>query len=228
MSRATGLGRTTRIHRETSRQAREPLTGTEKKVDYFRYVTQPKQLVDERQLPVRPSMLPSTKVRDGVRRRRPQEPLVRQEARDADRAARVDAAGRDAQLRAQAEPKPVGEARRRVVEDVRAVDLAQEALRDLRIFGDDAVRVARRVAVHVGHGGVDTSDVSTRHVKHPLVPLGFTSGGRRGPPKRAASLVIPPPLTSTQALAQAASSWNNNVSIAHAAGYSHLLMEPRY
>ena len=104
---------------------------------------------------MRPRVLPRTKVRGGVRRGRPQEPLVRQEARDADRAPRVDAAGRDAEFGAEAEAEAVGEARGRVVEDVRRVDEAQERVGDGRVLGDDALRVARRVRVDVGDGRGD-------------------------------------------------------------------------
>ena len=65
---------------------------------------------------------------------------------DADGAARVQLAGGDADLGAEAELAAVGELGRGIVQDDGAVDLAQEALGRRRVRGDDRVGVLRAVA----------------------------------------------------------------------------------
>ena len=64
----------------------------------------------------------------------------------------MDAARRDADLRAEAEAVAVGEARRAVVEDVGRVDAAQELLGDAAVLGDDDVGVPAAVLMNVLNG----------------------------------------------------------------------------
>mmetsp|Transcript_2529 Transcript_2529/g.7933 ORF Transcript_2529/g.7933 Transcript_2529/m.7933 type:complete len:559 (+) Transcript_2529:22-1698(+) len=146
-------------------------------------------LVREREVLVRVRLRAAAELgrRVAARRRGPQEPLVGEEAVDAHGPARVDAARRDAQLRAEAEAEAVGEARGRVVEDVRRVDEAQERVGDGRVLGDDALRVARRVRVDVGDGRGDVRydvDAQGEAAVLPLlrlVGLGEDEAPRDGP-----------------------------------------------
>eukprot|EP00966_Prymnesium_polylepis_P029768 691291-Prymnesium_polylepis.1 len=85
-----------------------------------------------RQVAVRVLVHALGKVGHGVRGVRHEARARRQQPLDADGAARVDAARRDANLRAQPEAEAVGEARRAVVEDVRRVDAPHEHLRHAR------------------------------------------------------------------------------------------------
>ena len=84
--------------------------------------------------------------------------LERGELLDADRPARMHAAGRDADLGAEAELAAVGELRRGVVQHDRGVDLAQEFLGGLLVRGDDRVGVVRAVALDMRDRGVDAVD----------------------------------------------------------------------
>src|SRR5580658_10663094 len=68
---------------------------------------------------------------------------------DADGAARVQPAGGDADLGAEAEFAAVGELRRGVMQHDRRIDLAQEFLRYDLVLGDDRVGVVRAVALDV-------------------------------------------------------------------------------
>src|SRR4029077_8976075 len=65
---------------------------------------------------------------------------------DADRPARVQAAGGDADLGAEAELAAVGKLRRGIMQHDGRVDLRQERLRSLGVIGDDGVGVVRAVA----------------------------------------------------------------------------------
>src|SRR6185436_73805 len=71
--------------------------------------------------------------------------LERGEAFQSHGTARVQLVGGDADLRAEAVLVAVGEAGRRVDDHRARVDLAQEALRALRVLGDDRVGVLRAV-----------------------------------------------------------------------------------
>ena len=74
-----------------------------------------------------------------------QDPLVGREALEPDRPARVELAGRDADLGAEAEAEAVGEARGAVPEDVGRVDGGEEALGGGAVLRDDGVGVVRAV-----------------------------------------------------------------------------------
>ena len=84
--------------------------------------------------------------------------LKRGELLDADRPARMEAAGGDADLGAEAELAAVGELGRGVVQHDRRIDLAQEFLGRRLVLGDDRVGVVRAVALDVRDGGVDAVD----------------------------------------------------------------------
>ena len=77
---------------------------------------------------------------------------------DADGPARMEPAGRDADLGAEAEFAAVGELRRSVVQHDGAVDAGEEALGGAVAFGDDAVGVLRSVARDVGDRLVEAVD----------------------------------------------------------------------
>src|SRR5262249_40821237 len=77
---------------------------------------------------------------------------------DAHRAARVHAAGGDADLGAEAELAAVGELGRGVVQHDRRIDLRHELVRRRLVGGDDRVGVVRAVALHVGDRLVDAVD----------------------------------------------------------------------
>src|SRR5262245_2710189 len=77
---------------------------------------------------------------------------------DADRAARVEAAGGDADLRAEAELAAVGELRRGVVQDDRGIDLAQEFLRSNRILRHDRIGVVRAISLYMRERGSHAVD----------------------------------------------------------------------
>ena len=76
--------------------------------------------------------------------------ICRSSAGRADRAARRQALGGDADLGAHAELAAVGELGRGVEQHDRAVDLAQEALGGGLVLGDDRVGVVRAVALDMG------------------------------------------------------------------------------
>ena len=84
--------------------------------------------------------------------------LKRGELLDADRAARMQAAGGDADLGAEAELAAVGELGRGVVQHDGGIDFAQEFLRRCGVVGDDRVGVVRAVALDMRDGGVDAVD----------------------------------------------------------------------
>ena len=77
---------------------------------------------------------------------------------DADRPARMQAAGGDADLGAEAELAAVGELRRGIVQHDGRIDLAQEFLRRRRVRGDDRVGVVRAVMLDVRDRAVDAVD----------------------------------------------------------------------
>src|SRR5439155_13891054 len=72
--------------------------------------------------------------------------LLRSEALQAHRAARVQLVGRDADLRAQAVFEAVGKSRRSVYQYGARIHLAQKAPRARFVFGDDRVGVLRSVS----------------------------------------------------------------------------------
>ena len=81
---------------------------------------------------------------------------------DADRAARVQLAGGDTDLGAEAELAAVGELRRGVVQHDGGIDLAQEALGGAVVGRHDGVGVLRAVARDVLDGAGDAVDRSSR------------------------------------------------------------------
>mmetsp|Transcript_30393 Transcript_30393/g.81732 ORF Transcript_30393/g.81732 Transcript_30393/m.81732 type:complete len:361 (-) Transcript_30393:1208-2290(-) len=70
-------------------------------------------------------------------------------------AARMDAACADAHLAPKAEPKAVGEAAARIVEDTGRVHLCEECLRHRSVLREHDLRVARAVCGDVLHGGLE-------------------------------------------------------------------------
>src|SRR4029077_18380123 len=77
---------------------------------------------------------------------------------DADRAARVQPAGGDADLGAEAELAAVGELRRGVVQHDRRIHFAQEFFRRGFVLGDDRIGVMRAIALDMGNRGIDAVD----------------------------------------------------------------------
>src|SRR2546425_605413 len=75
--------------------------------------------------------------------------LLRGEALEAHRAARMQLVGRNADLRAQAVLEAVGEARRSVHQYGARIDLAQETPGARFVFGDDRVGMLRSVPADV-------------------------------------------------------------------------------
>ena len=109
-----------------------------------------------------------------------QEPPRGEQALDAHRPARVDAAGGDAHLRAEAHAEPVREARRAVVEHARAVHSPQKLRRGARVVRDDAVGVRRAVGVNVVDRRVQVVHHLHRHRRAPvLVPQRRTGRERQ-------------------------------------------------
>src|ERR1700722_5573526 len=81
--------------------------------------------------------------------------LEGRELLDADRAARMEAAGRDADLGPEAELAAVGELGRGIVQNNGRIDLAQELLRRRRVGGDDGVGVMGAIALHMRDRALD-------------------------------------------------------------------------
>src|SRR5208282_6449258 len=77
---------------------------------------------------------------------------------DTDRAARVQPAGGDADLPAEAELTAIGKLRRSIMQDDRRIHLAQKLLRRRLVLGDDRVGVMRAVALDMSDRGVDAVD----------------------------------------------------------------------
>ena len=75
--------------------------------------------------------------------------LVTRQLVGADRAARMDASGRDTDLGAEAELTAIRELRRRILQYDRRIDFAEEALGCRVIARDDALGVPRAVAANV-------------------------------------------------------------------------------
>src|SRR5262245_42360607 len=99
--------------------------------------------------------------------------LVARELGGADGPARVNLARRDADLGAHAELAAVGELRRCVVHDDRAVELVQEAFGRRRVLRDDRVRMRRAVAADVRERLVEPVDDANRDdgVEELLAPI---------------------------------------------------------
>src|SRR5690242_6805300 len=81
---------------------------------------------------------------------------------DADRATRMELAGGDADLGAEAEFAAIGELRRGVVQNDRRIDLGEESRGRLVVAGEDAVGMLRAVLADVVHRAVDTVDHARR------------------------------------------------------------------
>lgn len=77
--------------------------------------------------------------------------LLRSEAFQPDRAARVQFVGADADFRAEAIFEAVGETGGGVDHDRARIDLAQKPARAREIFGDDRIRMSRAVLFDVGN-----------------------------------------------------------------------------
>src|SRR5262245_20897440 len=77
---------------------------------------------------------------------------------DADRPARVEAAGSNADLCTEAELAAVGELGRGVVQHDRRIDLAQKALGGSRFRGDDRIGVVGAIALDVVDRAADAVD----------------------------------------------------------------------
>src|SRR5215472_16773811 len=77
---------------------------------------------------------------------------------DSDRSTGVEPSGGNADLGAEAELAALGELRRRIVQHDRRVDLAQEFLRSLAIFGHDRVGMMRAIALDMRDRGIDAID----------------------------------------------------------------------
>src|SRR5690348_826922 len=75
---------------------------------------------------------------------------ISRELFEPDRAARMDATGGDADLRAEAKLAAVTELGRGVPHRNRAIDSAEESFGDARVFRDDRVRVLASVSRYVG------------------------------------------------------------------------------
>jgi hypothetical protein len=86
--------------------------------------------------------------------------VLEAELLDADRAARMHAAGGDADLGAEAEFAAIGELGRSVVDDDGGIDLGEEAAGGGLVRGDDRIGVMRAVALDM----VDRA--SSRHGLH--------------------------------------------------------------
>jgi hypothetical protein len=89
--------------------------------------------------------------------------LLRRQAFEADRSARVQLVGGDADLGAEAVLVAVGEARRGVPHHRGRVDLAQEALGARAVAGDDRVGVLRAVLGDVRDRLVEALHHADRH-----------------------------------------------------------------
>ncbi len=90
--------------------------------------------------------------------------LLRGEAFEAHRAARVQLVGGDADLRAEAVLEAVGEARRGVHHHRARIDFAQETLRVRVVLGDDGVGVRRAVLGDVLHRRVESFTTRTARI----------------------------------------------------------------
>ncbi len=91
--------------------------------------------------------------------------LVSGQTLEADGAAGVDLAGRDADLRAEAVSIAVRKARRGVVEDTRGVDAGHEYFGGFRVIGDDRLGVLGAVLIDVGDSLVDVFDDLDRQLE---------------------------------------------------------------
>src|SRR5262249_59372532 len=110
----------------------------------------------------------------------------------ADRTPRVEPAGGNADLGAEAELAAVGELGRGVVQDDRRIDLREELLRRRRIGGDDGIGMIRAVTLDMGDrlvdavdhlGGDDRIEILRRPVllRRGLYPRVACLGGRLAP-----------------------------------------------
>ena len=120
----------------------------------------------------------------------PQHILVRDQALQSDRSARVYAPGADSHFGAEPIPEPVREARARVDEHARRVDAARERAGGGDVLGDDAVSVMRGMRVDVLHGGREGRQSENREREAEVlgcvrvwrggVDVGQSVGGRWG------------------------------------------------
>ena len=103
---------------------------------------------------------------------------VDDEAFEADRAARVDFVGADADFRAFAEPEAVGKTRGTVVEHAGRVHARYECRRRGFAFCHDAFRVSAAVGVDVVHGFVEVVHHAhrEREIKVFFFPVFFRGG----------------------------------------------------
>src|SRR5665213_733998 len=98
----------------------------------------------------------------------------------ADRPARRQASGRDADFRAHAEFAAIGELRRGIGQHDGAVDLRQEFLRCGLFLGDDRVGVVRAVMVDVPYGAVEPVDDAHGQDGVEIFGVPILFGRRRG------------------------------------------------